>query len=181
MFEFLEPIVEKYATKIEKEADIDGLVNEVMMNKSSWILRYLHYFGGKDKPIMANPHIDKSGFTIHLYESDPGLGYYCMHTKIWKSIINSNEYLTIMNGAQIQLRTKNKFIAHCHRVLNDNTTVMKDRHVLVCFIPLERTPRYNKTKYGNMQSHEPGFNYHLSYKKFSKFFCFVKKFCNLIL
>lgn len=172
----LEPLIVEHVDQIEEEEGIRGLVREVMNGRSYWTIRYLHYYNqdqsNPDQPL-AKAHIDKCGITLHLYESSPGLQFLCPDTRVWHPISTGTGY--IMNGAQMQLRTYNGTKADVHRVINvndknNNKENSKGRYAMVFFVPLIHTAIYNKAKYGNMQSHEPGFNYEITFEEYSKYF-----------
>jgi isopenicillin N synthase-like dioxygenase len=167
----LEPIIINYVTQIERDTNTVGLTQEVISSRPYWIIRYLHYFNqterGHDMPL-AKAHIDKHGFTIHLYESEPGLEILTPEEpRSWVPVEGSHH---IMNGAQMQLRTRNKKKAITHRVIRNRSCESRSRYAMVCFIPLIETRFYNKSKYGNMQSHEPGFNYDVTIDQFGNYF-----------
>lgn len=173
IIDLLEPIALNHASYIEKRTNCQGiysLQNEVIMSKPYWIIRYLHYHKPNQDQTLAKAHIDKDGFTIHLYESEPGLEILTLD-RVWTPISNLestrpiNNY--IMNGAQMQLATNCNQKAIAHRVVNRTG---RSRFAMVCFIPFFGCKRYNKTKYGSMQSHEPGFNYDLSPEKYGDYF-----------
>jgi len=72
----VEPLVIDFAARVEKEFNLKDFRDEVAESQPTWIVRFLHYFGDrKEGDEIATPHADKSGFTLHLYESDPGLQY----------------------------------------------------------------------------------------------------------
>lgn len=177
IIDLLEPIAVNHAYYIEKRTKwvVKSLVDEVISSKPYWIIRYLHYYKPNQdqettNQTLAKAHIDKDGFTIHLYESEPGLEILTLD-RVWTPInkLESPGPLNnfIMNGAQMQLVTNCNQKAIAHRVVNRTN---RSRFAMVCFIPFLGCKRYNKTKYGSMQSHEPGFNYDLSPEKYGDYF-----------
>lgn len=171
LIDTMEPLILEFAKHIENVYDVEGFVNEVMQSKSYWILRYLHYFGEQNTgDEIAAPHADKGGFTLHLYESDEGLQYYCMHQQSWKPMQINKKQTVIIPAVQLQLKTKGVLKALYHRVIATERPSHQGRFSMVCFIPLQKTPMYNKKVYGNMQCHEVGFNYGLSHEIFEKLF-----------
>jgi isopenicillin N synthase-like dioxygenase len=171
LLDHIEPVVLDFASLIEKEYEIEGFVEEVRVSKPYWILRYLHYFGDQEEgKEIAAPHIDKGGFTLHLYESDEGLEYYCIKEKVWKPMPVHSEQTVIIPAAQLQFLSKGKLKGLYHRVIATDKTATKGRFSMVCFIPFENVAKYEKKKHGNMQSHELGFNYAIPHEDFAKLF-----------
>lgn len=167
----MEPLILEFAARVEEEYGVKGLAEEVKLSKPYWILRYLHYFGNQEagKEIAA-PHADKGGFTLHLYESDEGLQYYCIQTHTWKAMPVDEKQTVIIPAVQLQLRSEGSLKGLYHRVVATEETARRGRFSMVCFIPFEHTPKYNKKLYGNMQTHETGFNYMMPHGQFSELF-----------
>lgn len=167
----MEPLILEFAHLIEAEYKINGFVKEVASCKPYWILRYLHYFGTQNEGAeIAAPHADKGGFTLHLYESDDGLQYYCIKDLSWKPMPVDEKQTVIIPAIQLQLWSKGALKALYHRVVATNATARSGRFSMVCFIPFQNIPMYNKSTYGSMQKHHVGFNYSLSHQEFSEFF-----------
>lgn len=167
----MEPLILEFAKIIEEQCQIQGLLEEVKMGKPYWILRYLHYFGDqKEGSEIAAPHADKGGFTLHLYESDDGLEYYCIKERSWKPMPVEEKQTVIIPAIQLQLWSKGELKALYHRVIATKSTARNGRFSMVCFIPFQNIPMYNKNTYGSMQVHDIGFNYSLSHQEFSKYF-----------
>lgn len=167
----MEPIILNFAKIIEDEYQINGFINEVKRSKPYWILRYLHYFGNQQEGLeIAAPHADKGGFTLHLYESDEGLQYYCMKQLSWKGMPVNEKQTVIIPAVQLQLQSKGDLKALYHRVVATEKTGQTGRFSMVCFISFENTPMYNKKMHGSLQTHDIGFNYHLSHQEFANLF-----------
>lgn len=167
----IEPLVMQFAEDVEEQFGVTGLIEEVQKSKPYWILRYLHYFGDQEEGIeIAAPHADKGGFTLHLYESDEGLQYYCITDCKWKEMPVGEKQTVIIPAIQLQLLSEGKLKGLYHRVIATEKTSRTGRFSMVCFIPFQNTPMYNKKAYGSMQTHEAGFNYTLTHEEFSKFF-----------
>lgn len=167
----IEPLVLEFAKNIEEEYKINGLLDKVQLSKSYWILRYLHYFGDQQEECeIAVPHADKGGFTLHLFESDEGLQYYCIKQRLWKAMTVEKKQTVIIPAIQLQLLSKGDLKALYHRVVATKKTAQTGRFSMVCFIPFQNTPMYNKKVYGSMQTHNVGFNYTLSHDEFSNLF-----------
>lgn len=167
----IEPLVLQFAKNVEDDYGINGLLDEVQNSKPYWILRYLHYFGDQQEGCeIAAPHVDKGGFTLHLFESDEGLQYYCLKERLWKAMPVEDTQTVIIPAIQLQLWSKGDLKALCHRVIATEKTARIGRFSMVCFIPFQRIPMYNKKAYGSLQTHESGFNYTLPHKDFSNLF-----------
>lgn len=167
----MEPLILEFSKIIEAEYKINGFVDEVLLSKPYWILRYLHYFGDQQEGSeIAAPHADKGGFTLHLFESDEGLQYYCIKERSWKAMPVEEKQTVIIPAIQLQLWSQCDLKALYHRVIATKKTAQVGRFSMVCFIPFQNIPMYNKKVYGSMQAHDIGFNYNLSYKEFANFF-----------
>jgi hypothetical protein len=76
----------------------------------------------------------------------------------------------IIPAVQLQLIAKGKLKALYHRVIATDQTAKVGRYSMVCFIPFQNTPMYNKKAYGSMQTHGVGFNYDQSHDEFRRLF-----------
>lgn len=167
----MEPLILEFAAGVEEEFGVKGLLDEVKLSKPYWILRYLHYFGDQEEgKEIAAPHADKGGFTLHLYESDEGLQYLSLQTKQWKPMPVNENQTVIIPAIQLQLRSEGDLKGLYHRVVATKETAVRGRFSMVCFIPFEHTPKYNKKAYGNVHTHETGFNYTIPHEQFSTLF-----------
>lgn len=167
----MEPLILEFAARVEEEFGVEGLLEEVKLSKPYWILRYLHYFGNQEEgKEIAAPHADKGGFTLHLYESDEGLQYLSLEAKQWKPMPVNENQTVIIPAIQLQLRSEGDLKGLYHRVVATNETAVRGRFSMVCFITFENTPKYNKKAYGNVQTHETGFNYTIPHEQFSTLF-----------
>lgn len=167
----MEPLIMQFAEMIEREYAIEGFAKEVQLCKPYWILRYLHYFGDRQEGSeIAAPHADKGGFTLHLYESDEGLQYYCIRERSWKAMTVDKTQTVIIPAVQLQLWSKGDLKALYHRVVATERTARTGRYSMVCFIPFQNVPMYNKKAYGSVQVHDIGFNYDIAHEAFAKLF-----------
>lgn len=167
----IEPLVLQFAKDVEKDYGIKGLQKEVLVSKPYWILRYLHYFGNQQSGAeIAAPHADKGGFTLHLYESDEGLQYFCINQREWFPMPVDEKQTVIIPAMQLQLMSEGDLKALYHRVLANDQTARMGRFSMVCFIPFENVPKYNKKTYGSMQTHDVGFNYDVNHHEFTSLF-----------
>jgi isopenicillin N synthase-like dioxygenase len=171
LLDHMEPLIMKFAEDMEREYNIVGLVKETLQAKPYWILRYLHYFGDQNEGAeIAAPHADKGGFTLHLYESDEGLEQFCLQTKSWRPMPVHEKQTVIIPAIQLQLLSKGTLKALYHRVVATERTARIGRFSMVCFIPFQTIPMYNKKSLGSMQTHPVGFNYSMAHEEFAKLF-----------
>jgi len=165
-----EPFITDFADKIEKEFSIPGFKDDCLVRKNHWTVRYLHYFSDrKEGEQIASPHADKGGFTLHLFESAPGLQY-LDYEKNWQEMPVSEGSTVIIPGMELQLKSKNKLRALCHRVIATKDTASTGRYSMVLFVNFANTPKYNKEGKGRMQDFAPGFNYTMPFEEFSTLF-----------
>lgn len=171
LIDCIEPLIVNFARGIEEDFQVDGLADAVARDKSYWIFRYLHYFSDQQAGTeIAAPHVDKGGFTLHLYESDDGLEYFSMQDRVWKPMPVHSRQTVIIPAAQLQLASKGELKGLYHRVVATDKTAKIGRFSMVCFIPFQHIPMYNKKVYGNMQGHEIGFNYSIEHHEYAQLF-----------
>lgn len=166
----LKPIVLDFAQQSQDTFGIDGFVDEVDRGDDVFFLRFIHYFG--DRKIgeeTATAHTDQSGFTLHLFESAPGLQ--CMtYDGEWIDMPVSEGETVIIPSMQMQLRSKGSLKALCHRVVATAETAENGRYSAVCFVQLKKTSKYDKNRHGRLQEKAPGFNYKMSEDGFADLF-----------
>jgi len=166
----MSPIILDFAKSIEQKFGIKYLVEDVADNQEQWFLRFLHYFG--DRKVgeeIATSHADKSGFTLHLYESDSGLQFLDWDLT-WHDAHVSPGTAVIIPGMRMQYRSENKLKALFHRVIANEKTAKNGRFSMVCFVHFKRTPQYDKKNVGRLQEFKPGFNYEMPFEEFRKLF-----------
>jgi isopenicillin N synthase-like dioxygenase len=166
----LKPTVVGFAQHVEKEFGIEGFAKEVEEGEDCFFVRFIHYFG--DRKVgeeTASAHTDQSGFTLHLFESDPGLQCFTYDGR-WIDMPVSEGETVIIPSMQLQLRSGGDLKALCHRVIATRETAEKGRYSAVCFVQLKKTSKYDKDKHGRLQEKEPGFNYSLSQERFADLF-----------
>lgn len=167
----LKPLVLDFAEQVEKAYGLKGFRQEVADSESAYFVRFIHYFGSKEiGEEIANAHTDQSGFTLHLYESTPGLQYLGPKDLAWMNASIEPGKTDIIPSMQLQLRSNGKLKALCHRVVSTAESVHVGRYSAVCFIQLKNTPKYDKDKHGRLQEREPGFNYEMPIGEFKKLF-----------
>ncbi len=170
LVDIMKSTVFDFALYLEQVYDIQGFHNEVRDSKDSFFVRFIHYFGNrKDGEETASAHVDQSGFTFHLYESQPGLQALSFRGD-WEDMPVSSGETVIIPSMQLQLRTKGKLKALCHRVVATQTTAKTGRYSAVCFVQLKNTSKYDKDKHGRLQEKTPGFNYQMAYEEFQELF-----------
>jgi isopenicillin N synthase-like dioxygenase len=168
------PMVMEFAREIERKFGFNGFAQEIADSQDVWYLRFLHYFGERaigDE--IATAHADKSGFTLHLYESDPGLQFLDFNKKWIEAPVSADETV-IIPGMRLQYRSKNQLKALFHRVVATKKTAKTGRFSIVLFVHPKRTPEYNKAGAGRLQEFEPGFNYSMPFDEFAKLFVVAK-------
>jgi isopenicillin N synthase-like dioxygenase len=159
-----------FAREVEKEYNLKDFAQEVGDSKDQWFLRFIHYFGGaKVGDEIGKSHADKSGFTLHLHESDPGLQK-LNFKKQWDDMPVSEGETVIIPGMRLQYRSRGELKALFHRVIANEITAISGRYSMVCFVHLKRTAEYDKDAAGRLQEFLPGFNYEMPFGEFSKLF-----------
>lgn len=170
LVELMKPLVRGFAERVEKVFSIPGFSQDVAENSDQWFVRFLHYFdGAKEGEEIAKAHADKSGFTLHLYESDSGLEYLDRNYQ-WQDMKVSSGETAIIPGMRGQYRSKGKLKATFHRVVATPETAVAGRYSMVAFIHLKNTPAYDKAGAGRLQEFKPGFNYEMPFEEFAKLF-----------
>lgn len=158
-----------FARECEQEYNLPGFEEEV--SRSVFFVRFIHYFGDRELDVeTATAHVDQSAFTLHLYESDPGLQCLTYDDKKWVDMPVSEGETVIIPAMQLQLRSKGELRALAHRVIATESTKNTGRFSAVCFIQLKDTAKYDKDKFGRLQEKVPGFNYNMSTDEFAKMF-----------
>jgi isopenicillin N synthase-like dioxygenase len=168
--EELRPLISAFALEIEKAFGLAGFKEEIEQSEDEWFLRFLHYFGDREEgEEIATAHADKSGFTLHLYESDPGLQYLDRNYQ-WQDLQISNGETAIILGMRGQYRSEGRLKATFHRVIATPITAKRGRFSMVVFVHPKNTPAYDKARAGRLQEFQPGFNYEMPFEEFAKLF-----------
>jgi len=163
-----------FARQAENEYHILGLTERTSISTHQIFTRFLHYFG--DRTLgeeIATTHCDQSGFTFHLFETDPGCQRLDYQTKQWVDMPVEPGKMAAFPAMQLQLLSGGELPALSHRVVATDETKEIGRFAIVCFVRLAHTPEYDKSKYGRLQEFKPGFNYGMSQKEFGQLFVIV--------
>lgn len=165
------PILREFAANVEKELDVPGFEADVMSYQPKWLIRFLHYFGDRQPgEEIAAPHNDKGGFTLHLYESHPGVQQLTYDTKEWIDMPLSHDETVIIPGMGLQNRSQCKLRATCHRVIATEETAQIGRFSAVCFFNFANVRFFDKQTFGSQQKYAPGFFYDMPFAEFDKYF-----------
>ena len=165
-----EPVIQEFAAAAEEQFGIDGLLVDTIAKQPEALIRFLHYFGNRgDGDELAAQHVDKGGFTLHLFESDLGLEY-LGHNRAWQPMEFELGEAAVIPGMRLQLRSRNQLKATCHRVIANAKTAVRGRCSAVIFVDFANTPYYNKEKFGRLQDQLAGFNYNMPLPEFEKLF-----------
>jgi hypothetical protein len=164
--ELTQPIIHQFARDIEEHGNLEGFFQEVVDGWGFVIERFIHYFAGQQgTEEIATPHTDKSGFTLHLYESRDGLEY--LWNGIWHPLPVAENQTVIFAGMQLQLRTNQDLLAAWHRVRSVDGA---SRTSLVAFHPLVHIEKYDKNRHGRLQEFKPSSTYRMSDEEFRNLF-----------
>ena len=166
----MKPLVMDFARQAEAAYGITGFADEVEQSDNAFFVRFIHYFG--DRKVgdeTATAHNDQSGFTLHLFESAPGLQCFTYDNQ-WIDMPVSEGETVIIPSMQMQLRSGGELRALCHRVIATPQTAKEGRFSAVCFVQLKNTAKYDKDRCGRLQEKMPGWNYELPSGEFAKVF-----------
>lgn len=166
----VKPLILNFARQCEEVFGLEDFVREVEASEDLFFIRFIHYFGDREVgQETASAHADQCGFTLHLFESAPGLQY-LSHDGQWSDMPVSEGETVIIPAMQLQLRSQGALKALCHRVVATEATNVTGRYSAVCFVQLNNTPVYDKEKHGRLQEKAPGFNYTLPHAEFAELF-----------
>jgi isopenicillin N synthase-like dioxygenase len=118
----------------ELEPHIPGIMEQLGSKESRFTLRTLLYTPTNvSDMILADPHYDRSGFTLHLYESHPGLQLLDWDMQ-WKDAPMGPGHTIVFNGYQMERLTNGALQKTWHRV-NRATPPGEQRTSMVFFVP----------------------------------------------
>lgn len=169
--ELMAETLRSFAEAVEHEYHIPGFANDVMARQPFWLIRFLHYFGDRQPgDIFADPHVDKGGFTLHLYESHDGVECLTYDTKEWVPLPLAHDKTVIFAGMGLQHRSHCDLRALCHRVMANEDTADTGRYSAVVFINAANNLFYDKATFGRLQNWEPGAFYDMTFAELEKYF-----------
>jgi len=164
------PLVLQFGRRMENEYGIEGFEALARKSAKNAFFRFLHYPGGRGAgDVIAEPHVDHSGFTFHLFETTDGCERLTFDNK-WESLPVAEGEAVTFASMQTQLVSNGEIKGLTHRVIANETSARVGRYAIVCFIALEGVPGYDKTTHGRLQEKEPGFNYAIDTNEFEKLF-----------
>lgn len=170
VIKLLNPIAHDFASSVEEVFGISDFTSEVDASNASFFVRFIHYFGDRiPGEETATAHVDQSGFTFHLFETDPGLQLLNKDLE-WCDMPVPTSMTVIIPAMQMQLRSQDTIKALPHRVVATEQTARQGRFSAVCFVQLAETPKYDKETHGRLQEKEAGFNYTLPFGEFKNMF-----------
>jgi len=164
------PLLRAFAEGVEREYGIPGFADDVMAKQPDWLIRFLHYFGDREPgEEIATPHTDKGGFTLHLYESAPGVER-LTYDKKWVEMPLPGGKTVIIPGMGLQNRSRCRLKATCHRVVATEETAQTGRFSAVCFLNFRNARYFDKSRFGAQQEWAPGAFYDMPFEEFDTFF-----------
>lgn len=166
----LAPLMREFTQAAEDAYGMSGFSDDVLVNQPRWLLRFLHYFPGKEAgEEIAAPHTDKGGFTLHLYESAPGVEQ-LTYDREWVSMPLSEGETVIIPGMGLQNRSKCQLKATCHRVIATEEVAKEGRYAAVCFFNFRNQRFFDKDRFGPQQAWASGCFYDMPYEEFDTYF-----------
>lgn len=147
------PHVVQFARDVERVYDMPGFVRDVRESSDQWTFRFLNYRPGK--PILAAEHVDRGGFTLHLYESAQG-GQYYGEDHEWHDWPVDHGRTIIFPSMNMQHRSRCALKGLCHRVVANDETIRVGRQSMVAFIDFLHSHQFNKYGGKRMQDFGPG-------------------------
>ena len=167
----IEPLLLEFAQGIEERYAVAGFVDAVAFTKPELFIRFLHYFGEcSPGDEIAVPHIDKGGFTLHLYESDGGVEQLSLDKEQWVPMPLSHNETVIFPSLGLQQYLGSRVKALCHRVVATPECAASGRFSAVCFVDFKGARHYDKARHGRLQNFPAGFNYDMPADQFDDLF-----------
>ena len=167
--ESVQSFISDAAKDIEHEYGMHDFSENVQ--RSTVFLRFLHYFGNPSTgDVIAEPHTDQSGFTLHLSETDHGCERMDPKSRQWSSMPVEDGKAVLFGAMQLQLLTDCEIPALTHRVVATEKTKIAGRFAIVAFVRIANVPVYNKTAHGRLQERMPGFQYDMKPNEFAELF-----------
>ncbi len=135
---------------------LSTLPAELEKGKDLLTLRFLHYTPERaEDESLADAHFDRSGFTLHLFESHPGLQL--LNWKMeWKDAPIREGNTVMFTGYQLELLSKGELQKTWHRVVRKKDALGGESRIsIVLFVPFVDTPSYPKE--ARAQDQTPGY------------------------
>ncbi len=161
------PHVVHFGRDVERVYGISGFERDVAESSRDWTFRFLNYRPGK--PIMAAEHVDRGGFTLHLYESAQG-GQYFGRDRQWHDWPVDHDHTIIFPSMTMQHRSQCLLKGLCHRVVATEETIRTGRQSMVAFIDFDHSHIFNKFSGIRMQDFAPGALSDMPFSEFDKLF-----------
>lgn len=152
------PLIAEFSSQASLNYQMPKLEDQIMANQRSWVFRFIHYIGGSE--LLAQPHVDRGGITLHLAESDDG-GQYLSFDRQWLSWPVNRQQTIIFGGLKLQHASENNIKALCHQVTANSYSKRLGRYSIVAFIDFN----YDFDFHGHgrrLQEYTPGFNYQIT-------------------
>lgn len=130
-----------FALEIGRELgkEIPELAKLVETGKIRSVLRLLHYTDTED--IIAAQHFDRSLYTLHLYESGPGLEFLDWNMR-WKSAPIGQGKTVVFSGYRGEAISDGKLQKTWHRVVRRDDA--PDRYSMVLFVWTDAISQYDR-------------------------------------
>ena len=168
---YLLTLLEYDVSKIASEMSAPKeLQDAILKDKHRWKMRFLHYPSRpyQEGSLIAAPHTDKAGFTIHLIEDMGGLEIFWNDT--WNAIGTGHDHIIAYPGMTMQYHTQGTAKGICHQVRMMPEIAHHSRYSVVLFIDFGNI-HYDKTTWGNTQKVFPcGENYKMPFEEYKKYF-----------
>lgn len=178
LVDVMAPTILDFARRVEDELGIEGFSEDVNASRDSFFVRFIHYPGDRvvgEETCVA--HTDQSCFTLHMYESLPGLQGFSLSERKWVDMPVSSGETVIFSAMQFQLRSNGLIKALTHRVIANERSSDPNgpgRYSAVCFIQLKNEKKYNKAVFGRLQEavvkRGADFTYDMPPEEFEKMF-----------
>lgn len=118
---------------------IPELAELIDTGKLRSVLRFLHYTNDDVAEVIAAQHFDRSLYTLHLYESGPGLQFMNWDMQ-WRDAPIDIGNTVVFSGYRLEQLTKGEIQKTWHRVVRKDGVT--DRISLVLFVWSEAVPSY---------------------------------------
>ena len=166
----LEPAARDFVAQIADTYSLDSLIETARQSEKNRFVRFLYYPSIKEGTTIGEAHTDHSGYTFHLYESTGGCHGLAFDKNSWFDMPVAETEMAAFAGMQLQLMSKGKLRALCHKISANHATSQSGRIAIVCFNLLDGMPTYDRKTHGRLQEKTPGFNYSMPFDEFKVLF-----------